>query len=269
MISLTLRVQPDVPLEAGVVTPDHLTGKSAAEIAALPVVHGNEQVSIGDFFEVEVDGSGEVVLNGDLGRVKNLGAGMALGNLHIHGNAGMHLGAGMCGGSITVHGNAGDWVGAEMKGGKIHVHGNAGHGIGGAYRGSRYGMNRGMIIVDGDVGNEAGAAMRRGLIVIGKNTGDFTGAFMIAGSIVVFGKLGSRAGAGMLRGTIVTFKKPELLPTYRYDCSYNPSFLGLIFESLRARGISVPDSLPAGCFHRYSGDFNRLGKGEILVYDQR
>jgi formylmethanofuran dehydrogenase subunit C len=268
MIRLTLRARPDAPLEAGVVTPDNLLGKSAAEIAALAVVYGNEQVSLGDFFLVDGAGSADVVLRGDLSRVKNLGAGMARGNLCIEGDAGMHLGAGMCGGSIVVHGNTGDWAGAEMTGGIIHVHGNAGHGLGGAYRGSRYGMNRGMIIVDGNAGNEAGAAMRRGLIVIGKDTGDFTGAFMVAGSIIVFGKLGIRAGAGMLRGTIVTFKQPQLLPTYRYDCTYSPSFLDLLFQSLRHHGVSVPDLSRAGRVHRYSGDFNRIGKGEILVYDQ-
>jgi formylmethanofuran dehydrogenase subunit C len=269
MIRLTLRVKLDVPLEAGVVTPDNLAGKSAAEVAALPVVYGNEQRLLRDFFQVDADGSADVVITGDLGRVKNLGAGMTFGNLHIDGDAGMHLGAGMCGGTITVQGNTGDWLGAEMKGGEIRVHGNAGHGLGGAYRGSRYGMNRGLIVVEGTVGNEAGAAMRRGLIVIGKNAGDFTGAFMIAGSIVVFGELGARAGAGMLRGTIIAFKKPEFLPTYRYDCAYNPGFLNLVFQSLRMHGISVPDLSPKGRFHRYSGDFNRIGKGEILVYDQR
>jgi formylmethanofuran dehydrogenase subunit C len=80
--------------------------------------------------------------------------------------------------------------------------------------------------------------------------------------------MGIRAGAGLLRGSIVTFKPAELLPTYRYDCSYNPSFLNLLFQSLRSNGVSVPDC-GTGCFRRYSGDFNRLGKGEILIYDQR
>jgi formylmethanofuran dehydrogenase subunit C len=258
-----------VPLEAGVITPDHFRGKSAAEIAALPVLYGNEQVSLGDFFQIEWNGSSEIVLNGDLGRVKNIGAGMTQGSIRINGDVGMHLGAAMRGGEINAFGNAGDWAGAEMRGGNIHIRGNAGHGLGGAYRGSRHGMNRGVIIVDGSAGNEAGAAMRRGLIVVGKDAGDFAGAFMIAGTIVVLGKLGIRLGAGMLRGTIVAFQKPELLPTYRYDCTYNPSFLGLIFQSLRNNGAPVPDVSAAGCFHRYSGDFNRLGKGEILVYDQR
>jgi formylmethanofuran dehydrogenase subunit C len=107
------------------------------------------------------------------------------------------------------------------------------------------------------------------LIVVKQNVGDFAGAFMIAGSIIVFGKMGIRAGAGLLRGSIITFQEPELMPTYRYDCSYNPAFVNLLFQTLRNDGISIPVEHAGGCFRRYSGDFNRLGKGEILVYDQR
>jgi formylmethanofuran dehydrogenase subunit C len=269
MTTLTLKKQPLAPMEAGAITPDNLLGKSEVEIATLPVMHGNEPALLGDFFRVAGDGAAETVLEGDLSRVKNIAAGMTGGKVTINGNAGMHLGAGLRGGEIDVFGNAGDWAGAEMTGGTIHVRGNAGHGLGGAYRGSRRGMNRGLIIVEGSAGNEVGAAMRRGLIVVTGDVGDFAGVFMIAGSIVVFGKLGIRAGAGLLRGTIVTFKPPELLPTYRYDCSYQPDFLKLVFRSLQVRGLSVPDDCASGCYRRYSGDFNRSGKGEILVYDQR
>ncbi len=111
--------------------------------------------------------------------------------------------------------------------------------------------------------------MRRGLIAVSGNVGDFAGAFMIAGTIIVLGTLGGRAGAGLLRGTIVTFQPPELLPTYRYDCSYQPAFLRLIFRDLQSHGLSIRKEYAAGRYLRYSGDFNRSGKGEILVYDQR
>jgi formylmethanofuran dehydrogenase subunit C len=114
-----------------------------------------------------------------------------------------------------------------------------------------------------------GALMRRGLIAVAGNAGDFTGAFMISGSILVFGKLGIRTGAGLLRGTVVSFQPVELLPTFRYDCSYRPEFLCLIFQQLQREGLSLPDGYDAGIYKRYSGDFNRRGKGEILIYDQR
>jgi formylmethanofuran dehydrogenase subunit C len=267
MTGIALKLQPRAPLEGAVINPDVFEGKSASQIASLPVTHGNERAELGDFFAVRGDGTPEIVLEGDLGRVKSIGAGMTHGTVTVHGNAGMHLGAQMMGGEISVSGNVDDWAGAEMAGGKIHVRGDAGHGLGGAYRGSRRGMNRGLIIVEGNAGNEAGAVMRRGLIVVSGDAGDFTGAFMIAGSIVVMGKLGIRAGAGMLRGSIIAFTPPEILPTFRYACRYSPGFLALLSGTLQGEGINLPKRF-CGNFLRYSGDFNRLGKGEILVHDE-
>ena len=269
MTTLTLKAQPAAPLEADSITPDGFLGKATAEISSLPVFSGNEPARLGDFFEVTGDGATEIVIEGDLARVKHIGARMSQGQITIHGDVGMHLGAGMGGGEIVVHGNAGDWAGAEMTGGLIRIMGNAGHGLGGAYRGSRWGMNRGQIIVEGNAGNEVGATMRRGLIAVLGDVGDFCGAFTIAGSIIVFGQLGARPGAGMKRGTIVTFHPPELLLTFRYDCIYQPGFLRLFLQGLRARGVTVKDEYLAGYYRRYSGDMNALGKGEILVYDQR
>ncbi len=267
MITLTLEAQPEAPLEAGVITPENLRGKSAAEISLLPVAHGNETAVLGDFFSVKKDGMEGVLLEGDLSRLKNIGAGMAEGKITIHGDAGMHLGSRMQGGEIHLWGNSGDWTGAEMTGGKIHVRGNAGHCLGGAYTGSRQGMNGGMIIVEGNAGDEAGGLMRRGLIVIAGDAGEFTGAFMIAGSIIVFGNLGIRAGAGSARGTIIAFRAAELLPTYRYSCRCQPEFVKLILQEIQRHGLSIADNYADGFYRRYSGDFNGLGKGEILIYE--
>lgn len=269
MTVLTLIRQPQAPLEAETITPDNFVGKSGRDICDLQLLHGNERINLGEFFRVEGDGSLDVVLNGDLSRVKYVGARMSRGRITVNGNVGMHLGAGISGGVIEVHGSVGDWAGAEMTGGKIHVRGNAGHGLGGAYRGSRHGMNRGLIIVEGNAGNEVGGLMRRGLIVVKGDVGDFAGVFMIAGSILVFGSLGIRAGAGLLRGTLITLKTAELLPTFRYSCTYQPGFMRLICRDLRAEGVEIPDFIETGFYRRYSGDCNRLGKGEILIYDQR
>lgn len=268
MTILKLNIQSNFPLEGEAITPDNFTGKSEAEIAALPVLHGNENCQIGDFFTVTGEGSEEITLEGDLSNVKYLGAGMRQGKITIDGNVGMHLGTRMRGGAIVVKGNAGDWAGAEMTGGAIRISGNAGHGLGGAYRGSRHGMNRGFIWVGGNTGNETGALMRRGLIVVQGRTGDFTGAFMLAGTVVSFGGLGGRPGAGMKYGTLVTYQPAELLPTFRYDCVYQPGFLRLILNDLRRKGVTIADELITGNYRRYSGDFNSLGKGEILIYDQ-
>jgi formylmethanofuran dehydrogenase subunit C len=270
MLRLRYHGTSTIPIEAECITPDNLAGKAAAEIAKLPVQHGNAQVPLGEFFAVEGDaGDGDVVVEGDCRRVKWLGAGMTTGRLTIQGDVGMHLGSEMKGGEITAHGSAGDWVGAEMRGGRIHVHGDAGHLVGAAYRGSRLGMRGGVILIDGKAGNEIGATLRRGLIAIGGAGGDFPGVSMIAGSIFLFGPSGVRPGAGMKRGTLAFLGgPPALLPTFRYACTYQPVFLSIYLRQLRAWGFPVEERFLHGRWRRYSGDLVALGKGEILTWQE-
>jgi formylmethanofuran dehydrogenase subunit C len=270
MLRLRYHGTSPIPIEAECITPDNLAAMTMAEIAKLPVQHGNAQAPLGEFFTVEGDpGDGDVVVEGDCRRVKRLGAGMTTGRLTIHGDAGMHLGAEMKGGEIVVHGSAGDWVGAEMRGGRIHVHGDAGHLVGAAYRGSRFGMRGGVILIDGKAGDEIGATMRRGLIAIGGASGDFPGVSMIAGSIFLFGPGGGRPGAGMKRGTLAFFGgSPAMLPTFRYACTYQPVFLSLYLRQLRAWDFPVEERFLRGCWRRYLGDLVALGKGEILTWQE-
>jgi formylmethanofuran dehydrogenase subunit C len=269
MLLLKYKGTTTIPVEAECITPDNLAGKSAAAVAALPVQHGNAPAPLGEFFGVEGSADdGEVVLEGDCGRVKWVGAGMTRGRVTVRGDAGMHLGAEMRGGEIVAHGRAGDWVGGEMRGGRIHVRGDAGHLVGGAYRGSAVGMRGGVILVDGKAGNEVGCSMRRGLIAVGGDTGDFPGVSLVAGSVFVFGQPGLRAGAGMKRGTVAVFGgRAALLPTFRFDCVYRPTFLRLYLRQLRAWGFAVPEQYLRGAFRRYSGDLVALGKGELLQWE--
>jgi formylmethanofuran dehydrogenase subunit C len=268
MLTLHYRAATTIPVEAECITPDNLAGKSLAEIAVLPIQHGNVSAPLGEFFAVEGDAADrDIIIEGDCSRVKWLGAGMGGGRLTIRGNAGMHVGAEMTGGELHVHGNAGDWVGAEMRGGRIHVHGDTGHLVGAAYRGSRLGMRGGVILVGGKAGNEVGSTMRRGLIVLGGDAGDFVGVSLIAGSIFVFGKPGLRNGAGMKRGTIAFFgEQPQLLPTFRFDCIYRPVFLEVYLRQLRTWGYAVRDEWFGRKCRRYSGDLVALGKGEVLTW---
>ena len=278
-VQLTLHTQPSVPLEAEVLTPDRLAGLSASEIAVLPVMHGNQAATLGDFFHVDV-GAGlapaprvghwqalplRVTIQGDVSRIKRLGEQMTAGLLHVKGNVGMHVGSGMSGGEIIVDGHAGDWLGAEMRGGRIMVKGNAGHWVGAAYRGARKGMLGGEIIVHGNAGAEVGHYMRRGLIAIAGNCGDFAGADMLAGSIIVLGQMGQRAGAGMRRGTILAMQGTKLLPTFNFDCHYRPSFLRLYLQHLRSLGLPITDVQLNSHYQRWSGDMLELGRGEILL----
>ena len=266
-MKLSLHTQPDVPLEAEVISPDQLSGKSVSEVAILPVYHGNDKKTLSDFFTItdEVK-DGFIEVEGDLSKVKLLGSGMTNGYLKISGSVGAHLGAEMSGGEILVEGDAGDWVGREMSGGRICIKGNAGHMVGSAVRGSSIGIQGGEIIIHGNAKNEVGNSMRRGLIAIGGDSGDFTGVNMKAGTIVVLGKLGQRPGAGMVRGTIISAHIVELLPTFSYNTTYQPTVLKNILIYLRKLGFSLNDEHIHGNYQRWSGDSIELNKGEILLY---
>jgi formylmethanofuran dehydrogenase subunit C len=266
MLRFRYRGTTTLPIEADCLTPDSLASKSPAQIAMLPVQYGNALAPLGDFFSIEGDSvDKELVIEGDCGRVKRIGAGMASGRITVRGDVGMHLGAEMTGGEVHVHGRAGDWAGAEMRGGRIHVHGDAGNLVGAAYRGGQIGMRGGVILIEGKAGNEVGAHMRRGLIAVGGDVGDFVGVSMIAGGVFVFGRTGLRPGAGMKRGTLAFGgEMPGLLPSFRYDCDYTPVFLRLYLRQLRAWDFPVHDRLNAGSWRRYSGDLIERGKGEVL-----
>ncbi len=266
-LHLTLRQQPDVPLEAETLSPDRLAGLDAAAAAALPVMHGNRKAVVADFFDVAAAAGTDdlLVLEGDLSRVKRIGESMTRGLILIKGNAGMHVGVDMRGGEIVVEGDVGDWVGAEMLGGRIVVKGNAGHQAGSVYRGGHKGMLGGELFIHGNAGAELGNSMRRGLIAVGGACGDFAGVNMLAGTIIVLGEMGWRACAGMTRGTVVGMQGARVLPTFTFDCVYRPTFLRMLLLHLRAQGLPVTDAQIAGEYTRWSGDHISLGRGELLL----
>jgi len=262
MITLTLKDQPNVPLEAENLCPDVVAGLRHEAIRALPIYLGKRQVRVDDFFSVEGEASDALELRGDLAKVKWIGKGMTRGRLRIAGNAGMHLGAHMKSGTIEVSGNASDWVGAEMTGGLIRIRGNAGGQVGAAYRGSMAGMKDGTILIGGSAGLEVGMRMKRGIIVVGGLTRDFAGLQMKGGTIFLLGGAEIRTGAWMIRGTIVSLKPIPLLPTFSYASTYHPPFLRLYARHLQTLGLSLPID---AAYQRFSGDSSVPGKGEIFI----
>lgn len=269
VVTLRIKDESSIPVEADSICPDFFAKRTNSEIRALPIFYGRRKIAIGDLFSVEGQASDKIIIQGNLDHFKRIGQKMTRGTIEINGNAGMHLGAYMQGGEILVHGCAHDWLGAHMKGGIIRIQGDTGHFAGGGYPGEKRGANHGVILINGSAGNETGVRMRRGLIVIMGDTGEFTGANLIAGTICVFGHLGERAGAGNKRGTIVALKDAApLLPTYRYQCRYQPVFLRLYIDYFRKLGIPDLNGRLSGYFRRFAGDINTVGKGEILIYDQ-
>jgi formylmethanofuran dehydrogenase subunit C len=270
MITLTLKEQPTVPLEAEAISPDVMSGLSHDDaIRALPVFLGKRRRRLDEFFDIEGAAGDEVAIRGDLSKVKWIGRGMTRGRVTIWGNAGMHLGASMKGGVIEVTGNVSDWLGAEMTGGLIRIRGNAGGQVGAAYRGGPRGMNQGTILIEGSAGIEVGMRMRRGVIAVGGPVRDFAGLQMKGGTIFLLGGAEIRTGAWMARGTIVSLRPIHLLPTFTYACTYEPTFLRLYARHLATLGFSIPHEGADGAYQRYTGDTSGLGKGEILMWTPR
>lgn len=266
MITLILKEEPHVPLEAEVLTADILAPLRNDEIRALPVYLGKRERRVADFFDVDGELGDEISIRGDARRVKWIGRGMTRGRITIDGNVGMHLGAYMKGGSIEVSGHASDWVGAQMSGGLIRVRGNAGGQVGAAYRGSNSGMTDGTIIVNGSAGLEVGMRMKRGTIVVGGPVRDFAGLQMKGGTIVLGSGAELRTGAWMMRGTIISLKPIPLLPTFAYAATYSPTFLRLYAKHLAALDVTLPHGNGDGLYQRYNGDSSVPGKGEIFVW---
>lgn len=275
-VRLSLRAPLEAPLDGSPLAPARLGPLPEDEIAGLGLRYGNRQVEVGELFEVSVDGDDgpedgdhRLELAGDLARTHRLGRAMDGGELVVDGDAGDHLGAEMSGGRVTVRGSAGSWCGAEMTGGRIRVEGDVGRRAGAAYPGSRHGMNRGVILVEGDAGPHLGETMRRGLVAVRGRTGRHAGAHMVAGSLFLLGGGPGPVGAAMRRGTILATGEPELLPGFRYACTYRPPFLPFYWRRLRERyDFPVEARLTSGPWRRYSGDFTELGRGEVLLLDE-
>jgi formylmethanofuran dehydrogenase subunit C len=275
-IVLTPRGFSSIPIEAEVISPDNFAGKTIPEIRELEIYYGNNVYPMKEYIHAQgkvADTPEEqlIVIDGDARHIKHIGEGMTAGRIVIQGDAGMHTGAQMSGGDITVTGDAGDWCGAEMKGGLIRVVGNVGNLMGAAYRGSPEGMTGGCIFVNGNTGSEVGSFMRRGMIVVTGDTGTFTGVHMNGGEIIVFGKVGKRAGAQAKGngGFIACFGSvDELLPTYRYDTTFTPTFMRLYLRQLsRKLGLDTSQYIDKP-MKRYRGDLAVGGTAEILVAEK-
>ena len=263
---LRLKREPNVPVEAETLNPARLVPTSRHELEKTPMLVGNAVEPAGDYFEIHPGEPGFVALEGDLTRFKAIGAGMEGGTLWVRGSVGTHAGSDMRSGLLVIEGDAGDWLGAQMTGGRILVTGHAGNYAGAGYRGYPSGMKGGTILVAGSVRQWAGARMRRGLIAVGQDAGDLLGHGMLAGTLLVSGKVGLGVGGMMRRGSIILLRDAELLPSFAYDCRFEPPFWPLLCRSLKTEGFNLPRSLQMGAFLRYSGDMNELGKGEILVW---
>lgn len=246
---LTLRRPLAQRVDAGTVAWDALRGLDAAAIERQEIwVDGSGRGRLGDLFTVAAHPGERVRLLGDLGLMDGIGAGLS-------------------GGALVVEGNAGWYVGQGMRGGSIEIKGRAGPQAGGALPGAKRGMTGGEIVLRGSAGPGAGSGLRRGLIAVEGDVAEGAGRAMLAGSLVVFGAVGPQPGLWSKRGSVVALGQVAPPATYRYACTYRPSYLPVTLSYLKRRyGCPVtPDHL-SGLYRRYSGDLAELGAGEILEW---
>jgi formylmethanofuran dehydrogenase subunit C len=240
-VYMALKQVPDIPIEADTITPTIFAGKTIEQIGTLEIVQGSCSHKLGDFFEIKGESADcaeetEIVLSGNLKKVKMIGKGMNGGRIKIEGDVGMHLGAEMIAGRISVNGSVDAWAGAEMSGGNIQIEGDAGDYLCAGYRGSPDGMNGGRVYVAGNVGREMALHMRKGFIAVKGNVAEMAAPRMRGGSIMVCGELGSRACTEASRGTIFALGRIESLPpTYKYSGSSEREFTGYYVRYLKAR----------------------------------
>lgn len=257
MLTLRLKIHSPIPIDLGGITPDRLRVMTHAQIAATPILFGRVFVPLTELFEVTGEDIDETLeIQGDLSKVRQVGAGMTAGTL-IATNPGPHAGARMTGGVLQLE-SAGDWLGAEMSGGTIKVERDAANLVGAGYRGARRGMSGGTIIIHGNAGDEVGLRMRRGAIVVHGSTGHHTGAAMIAGTIIARAGIGHATGRGMKRGTIISAppSDPEQLGFVKV-CEYSPPIVSLI-----EREFSIALNPPGEVVSCYRGDLVTGGRGE-------
>ena len=264
-ITLSLRAPLEVRLEVERLTGDHLAGLSEGDIAALPVWMGNRSVPLGEFFDVKGERSSSVRIEGDVSRLDGLGAGMSAGELVVAGDAGSYVAAGMTGGVVEVLGHVGNDAGVAMSGGTLRIQGNAGDRLAAARPGASRGMTGGEVIVRGSAGAEVAARCRRGLVAVAGDVGDHAGRSMIAGTLIVLGATGPEAGRGNKRGSIVAVGPITVPQTYRYACTYEPTYVRLVMTRLE-RTYGLEASGLEGRYRRFCGDAGEPGKGEILQH---
>ncbi len=268
MLTLTLRAATRVPIDLSPVLPTELAARSLADIERLTVWHGNRQTPLAELFQVRGDaGDARIELVGDLQGVHRIGAKMSGGQIHVHGSAGRELGSQMAAGEITVAGHAGDFAAQAMQGGLLRVAGDVGDFAASSLPANSRGMTGGTLLIGGAAGRELGTRLRRGLIAVGGAVGPFAGFEMLAGTLLVFGRCQPNVGAGMKRGTIGLLgdQSPELLPTFRHACRFEPAVLGLLAARLKALSFAAATQrLTASC-DLFNGDLLFGGRGEVLI----
>lgn len=268
-ITLHLKHQPVLRIDARTLLPVSLAALAAGEIERLPLWHGTERLALADLFDVHIDDASSNTLGlmfaGDLRRFDRIGWKMDGGELIVEGNAGDLTGAQMTAGTLVVSGDSGSFTACELAGGRIEIAGNTGDFAAAALPGDMDGMRGGALIVRGNAGERFGDRMRRGTALVFGNAGAFAASRMVAGTIGIAGSVGEHLAYGMRRGSLVLASAPALLGD-RFAENHGDIgvFWRLLSRSLAREGGAF-GALVERSPRRLVGDASVEGKGEVLL----
>ncbi|HII07486.1 MAG TPA: formylmethanofuran dehydrogenase subunit C [Methanotrichaceae archaeon] len=262
-VKLTPKGEIAIMVEAELISPDSFAEKSEAEIGALAVWQGPREFLLSEFFEVEAwdeegpekeGGTVQILIDGDVSRVKRIGQKMTGGRIEIRGSSGMHLGSEMAGGEILLRGDAGSWAGMNMSGGLLEVEGSVGDHAGSAYRGSWRGMSGGKILVRGNARSQLGGGISGGEILVEGSVENFCGIRQSGGLILVKGDAVRGVGAEMVGGMIAVFGRIH---------QFTPGFIEVGPE----RDPAMGEKKLEGEFVKFFGDYavSKNPKGVLYV----
>jgi formylmethanofuran dehydrogenase subunit C len=221
-VTITMKNQPALYLEADNVSPDVFAGKTAAQIADLHVFEGNAKGKLGAYFDVNGNAGAtaadtRIVVKGDVKKVKYLGMKMSAGEVVVEGSTDQYAGAWMSGGKMVVRGNAEAFAATAMKGGELVIEGNAGNYLGAAYRGDWRGMSGGKILVKGNAGSDVGMYMLGGEIAINGNVDVHVATHAEGGRVIIKGNAKSKIGGQLVDGEIIIFGSIDvMMPGFKY-----------------------------------------------------
>ena len=260
----SLRQVPAQRLDLSPLTPSTLTGKSEAEIAALPLNTTRECACVGDLFTLRRGDATQIVIEGGSERFDCVGCAMTAGELRVDGDVGAQAGRLMAGGTLTIAGNAGPWAASGMKGGTHENNGNAGERLGAPLAGEMAGMRGGTVVVRGDAGARAGDRLRRGIIVIEGSAGSHAGSRMIAGTLLIGARAGPLPGYLMARGTLVCAGGCDTLSPTFADCGVHDLVTTTLMANFVKPYSPTIAELLRSTWRRLLGDMAVIGKGEIF-----
>lgn len=221
-VTLTVKQQPEIILEAECITPDAFAGKKAADIEKLQVFQGKQDCALGDYFTVagkagETAADTQIVVNGDCSRVKYIGMKMTAGEVVVNSSTDMYTGGWMKGGKLVINGDVHSFCGLGMEGGEFIINGNAGNFLGASYRGDWRGMQGGLIRVKGNVGSDIATFMNGGEMIIEGNADVHIATHAEGGRIVIKGNVNRRIGGQMVKGEVIVFGAVNvMMPGFHY-----------------------------------------------------